>query len=275
MSAWFAAFQRLLPQHELSRLVGYLAKSESPWIRKPFIHGFARAYGVSLEQAEYGHLDDFRCFNDFFTRALKKDARPLAEDPAAVLCPADGTVSQTGQIQEGQLLQAKGHRYSLRSLTGEADRAFEGGTFATVYLAPSDYHRVHLPAAGTLLATTAIPGTLFSVNAQTETTVEGLFARNERLVCRFRSDHGQMLVVLVGALIVASIETVWPGPESPYQQITTTAYDETFARGTEIGRFLLGSTVIVCFEPGRVELLPHIQAGKTVRMGEAIGAFCD
>ena len=275
MSAWFAAFQRLLPQHELSRLVGYLAKSESPWIRRPFIHGFARAYGVSLEEAECQHLDEFRCFNDFFTRALRDDARPLAPDPGAVLCPADGTVSQTGLIQDGQLLQAKGHRYSLRSLTGEADRAFEGGTFATVYLAPSDYHRVHLPAEGTLFATTAIPGALFSVNAQTETTVEGLFARNERLVCRFRTDHGQMLVVLVGAMIVASIETAWPGPESPYQEVTTTSYDANFSRGAEIGRFLLGSTVIVCFEPGRMQLLPHIQTGATVRMGEAIGTFCD
>lgn len=275
MSAWFAALQRLLPQHELSRFVGALAKSEAPWIRKPFIHGFARAYGVSLDEAVCQELDDFRCFNDFFTRALRQDARPLARDPAAVLCPADGTVSQTGLIRDGQLLQAKGHRYSLRSLTGEADRAFEGGTFATVYLAPSDYHRVHLPADGTLLATTAIPGALFSVNAQTETTVEGLFARNERLVCRFRTGHGQMLVVLVGALIVASIETVWAGPESPYQNVTTTSYDDAFARGAEIGRFVLGSTVIVCFEPGRIELLPHIKAGATVRMGEAIGAFCD
>ncbi|NIP13820.1 MAG: phosphatidylserine decarboxylase [Pseudomonadales bacterium] len=275
MSAWFAALQRLLPQHELSRLIGSLAKSEVTWIRKPFIHGFARAYGVSLDEAECQQLNDFLCFNDFFTRALRQDARPLAQDPAAVLCPADGTVSQTGLIEDGQLLQAKGHRYSLHSLTGETDRAFEGGTFATVYLAPSDYHRVHLPADGTLLATTSIPGALFSVNAQTETTVEGLFARNERLVCRFRTDHGQMLVVLVGALIVASIETVWAGPESPYEAVTSTAYNEVLLRGAEIGRFLLGSTVIVCFEPGRMELLPHVQAGARVRMGEAIGTFCD
>jgi len=271
VSQVFTAFQRLLPQHRLSRLTGRLAESEAPWIRRSLIHAFARAYGVTLEEAEYENLDDYRSFNDFFTRALKPGARPLDEDPLAILCPADGTISQVGPIDDGKLLQAKGHRYSLRSLIGENVDEFTGGTFATVYLAPHNYHRVHLPTAGTLVRTTAIPGELFSVNAMTESAIDNLFARNERLVCRFETDHGVMLVVLVGALVVASIETVWPGPASPYRSLVQTAHLEALGRGDEIGRFLLGSTVIVCFEPGRAAFSDEIRAGTTVRVGESLG----
>jgi len=271
MSQAFAAFQRLLPQHGLSRLAGRLAESEAPWIRRPFIHGFARAYGITLDEAAQDNLDDYRSFNDFFTRALKPGARPLDEDPLAILCPADGAISQVGSIDNGKLLQAKGHRYSLRSLIGENADEFTGGEFATVYLAPHNYHRVHLPTAGTLVRTTAIPGELFSVNAMTESAIDNLFARNERLVCRFETDHGNMLVVLVGALIVASIETVWPGPASPYRSLEQTAHLEALARGDEIGRFLLGSTVIVCFEPGRAAFSGEIRAGTAVLMGQRLG----
>jgi phosphatidylserine decarboxylase len=271
MSRAFAALQRLLPQHALSRLAGHLARSESAWIRRPFIHGFARAYGISLAEAQRSGLDDYHSFNDFFTRALKSGARPLDDDPGAVVCPADGTISQSGTIEDGRLLQAKGHTYSLRALIGEDADEFAGGRFATSYLAPHNYHRVHLPARGTLVSTTAIPGELFSVNALTESAIDNLFARNERLVCRFETDHGAMLVVLVGALIVASIETVWSGPVSPYRKLERTGHHETLGRGQEIGRFLLGSTVIVCFEPGRIELAPQIRAGTEVRMGQALG----
>jgi len=273
MSQAFAAFQRLLPQHRLSRLVGYFANAQAAWIRRPFIHGFARAYGITLEEALHGDLDDYRSFNDFFTRALKPEARPLADDPAAILCPADGKISQAGIIEDGRLLQAKGHQYSLRALIGEHAGDFSGGSFATVYLAPHNYHRVHLPVSGTLIRTTAIPGELFSVNAKTEAAIDNLFARNERLVCRFETDHGAMLVVLVGALIVASIETVWPGPTSPYRQLTHSRMDQAFARGDEIGRFLLGSTVIVCFQPGRARLATHVRAGADVQMGQSLGTL--
>jgi phosphatidylserine decarboxylase len=273
MSQAFAAFQRLLPQHRLSRLAGHLARSEARWIRRPLIHGFARAYRVSLSEAAQGDLDDYNSFNHFFSRALKTDARPLDDDPQAILCPADGMISQSGTIEHGKMLQAKGHRYSLRNLIGEDADEFTGGSFATVYLAPHNYHRVHLPTKATLVHTTAIPGELFSVNAYTEAAVDNLFARNERLVCRFQTEHGTMLVVLVGALIVASIETVWPGPRSPYRRIEQTRHDVSLARGDEIGRFLLGSTVIVCFQPGKAEFAPHIKPGVTVQMGTALGGF--
>ena len=271
MSDAFAALQRALPQHALSRMVGKLANSRTPWVRRAFIHGFARAYGVTLDDADRDSLDDYRSFNEFFTRALRVGARPLPSDPNAVACPADGSVSQAGTIDSGNLLQAKGHIYSLNALLGQAHPEFDGGTFITVYLAPDNYHRVHLPMAGKLIETTAIPGQLFSVNARTEASIDSLFARNERLVCRFVTEHGAMTVVLVGALIVASIETVWGGTPSPYNRVSRTPHDLDYARGAEIGRFLLGSTVIVCFEPGRVALDPNLKAGTSVRMGQSLG----
>ncbi|MCZ6710981.1 MAG: archaetidylserine decarboxylase, partial [Gammaproteobacteria bacterium] len=194
-------------------------------------------------------------------------------DPRSILCPADGVISQSGTIEDGRLLQAKGHRYSLRNLIGEDADEFMGGSFATVYLAPHNYHRVHLPTNATLIRTTAIPGELFSVNAYTEAAIDNLFARNERLVCRFRTDHGTMLVVLVGALIVASIETVWPGPVSPFRRFEQTSYEVSLERGDEIGRFLLGSTVIVCFEPGKTVFASQIKPGAEVQMGTALGTF--
>ncbi len=273
MSDPFAALQRLLPQHALSRCIGKLANSRTRWIRRAFIHGFARAYGVTLDDADHDSLDDYRSFNEFFTRALRVGARPMPSDPRAAVCPADGSVSQVGPIDNGNLLQAKGNLYSLTSLLGEPHPEFDGGTFCTIYLAPHNYHRVHLPVAGTLMETTAIPGQLFSVNARTEASIQSLFARNERLVCRFATAHGAMAVVLVGALIVASIETVWGGTPSPYQRVSRTPYDLTFERGAEIGRFLVGSTVIVCFEPGRVTLDPNLKAGSTVRVGQSLGSL--
>ncbi len=271
MSQWFAALQRVVPHHGLSRLTGALARSERTWIRRPFIHGFARAYGIDLTEAERCHLDDYRCFNDFFTRALKPDARPLDPDPGAILCPADGVVSQCGTIDGDRLLQAKGTHYRLRSLIGRDAPDYLNGSFATVYLAPHDYHRVHLPLAGRLVRTTAIPGELFSVNARTEAAISDLFCRNERLVCEFATAWGNMLVVLVGAMIVASIETVWGGPTSPYRRQQEDRWDRTFERGDEIGRFLLGSTVIVCLPPGRMRIDPRLGAGLPVRVGQRIG----
>lgn len=271
MSRSFAALQRLLPQHGLSRLVGHFACSQTPWIRRTFIQTFSRVYGVDLSEARRSSPDDYDSFNDFFTRELRTDARPIASDPLAVICPADGSISQVGQLVDNKLMQAKGISYSLRSLTGVDLPQFHGGTFATVYLAPKDYHRVHLPITARLVRTIAIPGALFSVKAKTEAAISDLFYRNERLVCHFESDHGDVLVILVGALIVASIETVWSGPQSPYRSFTENEYDRHFERGCEIGRFLLGSTVIVCFEPDRVELDGTLQQGKKVRMGESIG----
>jgi phosphatidylserine decarboxylase len=269
----FALLQRLLPQHAVSRLAGRIADSQASWIRKPFVHGFARYYGVDMTQAACSALDDYRCFNDFFTRRLRPGVRPIDPDPRALVSPADGVISQAGALDGDRLLQAKGSSYRLDSLIAGGGQEFHGGSFVTIYLAPRDYHRVHLPAPGTLTATTAIPGALFSVNARTETAVSDLFCRNERLVCRFETAHGAMLVVLVGALIVASIDTVWLGPRSPYRRLERNQWCESFPGGAEIGRFLLGSTVIVCCQPGRLRWEDRVRAGTRVHVGERLGRF--
>jgi phosphatidylserine decarboxylase len=269
----FIAAQRLVPQHGLSRLAGRLAGSERHWIRNPLIQTFSRLYDVNLGEAQRASPTDYRSFNDFFTRELKPDARPRVGDETTAVCPADGVISQAGAIDGDRLLQAKGHAYSLEALMGESETAtrFQDGVFATVYLAPQDYHRVHLPLAGRLIRTLAIPGALYSVNGTTEAHIDGLFARNERLVCHFETSFGAMAVVLVGAMIVAGIDTVWGGPASPYQRLQATDHREpVYARGAEIGRFFLGSTVIVCLQAGRAELARNIASGSQVRMGEAL-----
>ena len=272
MSRLFVSLQKLLPQHLLSRSAGAFAASEQPWICGPFIRTFAKAYGVHMAEAERPELSDYRSFNDFFTRALQPAARPIAEGHHVLACPADGAVSQAGIIENGKLLQAKGIRYSFAALADTcAGPEFEGGAFLTVYLSPKDYHRVHIPAAGRLTRTVTIPGALFSVNGATEGEVEGLFGRNERLVAEFETGFGKMLVIMVGALIVASIETVWDSPSSPYQVKASFAHDLALEKGAEMGRFLLGSTVILAFEKGAVVLDPKLQSGTTVRMGQAIG----
>ena len=268
----FVRLQKILPQHLLSRAVGALAASEVRWLRGPLIRAFARAYGVDMAEAERPDLASYRSFNDFFTRSLTLDARPVDAAPGAVVGPADGVVSQSGTIERGELLQAKGIRYSFGALADAcAGPEFEGGPFVTAYLSPKDYHRVHLPLAGRLTRTVAVPGKLFSVNAVTEAGVEGLFAINERLVMEFETAFGKMLVVMVGAMIVASIETVWDGPRSPYAEKQVDTHDLAFEKGAEVGRFLLGSSVVLAFEAGRVQLDPTLAPGTVVRMGRSIG----
>jgi len=275
MASPFITLQHLLPKHALSRLVSYLGATETPWIRRRFIQWFQKTYNIDLSDAQIQDPEEFRSFNHFFTRALQPQARPIDADPHSIACPADGAISQSGSINDGLLLQAKGIHYSLAELAATSDVAhFHGGSFATVYLAPSNYHRLHLPIAGTLTKTSAVPGELFSVNTATAAGVRNLFCRNERLVCHFDTAAGEMLVILVGALIVASIETVWPGPTSPYQQMSRQDFTEAqhqFNKGDEIGRFLLGSTVIVCFEAGASQWRDNLAPGQRVQMGEAIG----
>lgn len=273
----FVQLQRLVPQHVLSRLIGRLASSRSHWIKQLFIGQFIKRYQVDLSEAVITNPDEFACFNDFFTRALKEGARPLAEQ--AVVSPADGQISQIGHIRGSDLLQAKGQYFSLHDLLGgdaSLTSEFINGEFATIYLSPKDYHRVHMPVTGTLRKTIYVPGKLFSVNQATSELVPGLFARNERLVCVFDTDMGPMAVILVGAMIVAAIETVFAGQVTPLatqvqQQDYSNRGDVVLDKGAELGRFKLGSTAIVLFGEKQCHWLSSAKAGSSIRMGEALG----
>jgi len=282
----FLASQYLAPHHLVSRLAGLIADSRMPGLKNHLIDRFVRNYGVNMGEALLEDPLAYESFNAFFTRALKADARPLASEAGGVLCPADGGISQLGTVEHGRIFQAKGHSYSLVDLLGgDPERAapFADGSFATIYLSPSDYHRVHMPSAGTLREMVHIPGRLFSVNPLTARNVPNLFARNERVVCLFDTErHGPMAVVLVGAMIVASIETVWAGRVAPYQRgVRSTRYGAGATesihldKGAELGRFLLGSTVIVLFGPGHVRWADTAQPERTVRMGELLGHAID
>lgn len=249
---FFPILQSLLPQHHLSRAAGWLGHLQGPnWLKTTLIKAFMNSYGISLKDAEIEKPEDYAHFNAFFTRALKTDARPLAN--SRFVMPADGELSQRGAIAEGAMIQAKGRHYTATALLGGdavAAQAFQDGSFATIYLSPRDYHRIHMPTTGTLRRTCYVPGDLFAVNKSTAQTVDQLFARNERLVCYFDTADGPLAVVLVGAIIVAGIETVWGGVEAPSPDaMRETLWSEdhapTFAAGDEIGRFFLGSTVIV------------------------------
>ena len=277
----FILSQYLLPHHLLSRLIGHAAECRAPWFKDRLIGWFARQYQVNMAEAQVEDLDAYAHFNAFFTRALKDGARPLDTTPGAVLSPADGAISQLGPIEHGRVFQAKGHSFSvLELLGGDSARAapFMGGDFATVYLSPKDYHRVHMPLAGTLREMVHVPGRLFSVNQSTAENVPELFARNERVVCLFDTEHGPMAVVLVGAMIVASIETVWAGLVTPPKRtLRSWRYDDAarapinLAKGAELGRFKLGSTAIVLFAPNQVQWAESLTAGSVVRMGQAMG----
>lgn len=273
MSA-FLSLQRLLPRHALSRLFGRLAASEHALLSRTLIDLFSRTYRVSLDETVRRNPRDYTSFNDFFSRELAPGARPMPSSELELVSPADGVMSQFGAIERGQLIQAKGKPYSCAELLADDGLAamLDGGWFSTVYLAPADYHRVHLPYAGQLRRTNEIPGELFSVNATTEQGIADLFCRNERLVCEFDTDVGPMALVLVGALIVASIVTVWEGSSSPYLQRRERRYDQAFERGDEIGHFQLGSTVIVMMPPGSVTPNPELRQGQTLRVGQSLGS---
>ena len=268
----FLQLQQLLPKHGLSRLFGRIAASESPLLSRTLIDTFSRIYGVRLDDAVRRSPRDYRSFNDFFSRELATDARQFDGHGNELISASDGTLSQFGRIERGQLIQAKGTPYACAELLGDDGLAalLDGGWFATVYLAPRDYHRVHLPFAGTLRRSREIPGELFSVNAATEAGIQGLFCHNERLVCEFDTIAGKMVVVLVGALIVASIETVWDGSISPYRERRERQHDIPFARGAEIGRFLLGSTVILLLPPDTVSVNSLTQ-GQSIQVGSVLG----
>lgn len=266
--------QYLLPQHALSRLVGKLAASKTPWLKDAFIRRFAARYQVDMREAAQPDLGQYACFNEFFTRPLKAGARTIDAQANSIVCPADGAVSQLGPITGDQVFQAKGHSYSLSDLlASETDaKVFENGHFATIYLSPRDYHRVHMPFAGTLTKSVYVPGDLFSVNTRTAENVPNLFARNERLVAHFDTALGPMVVILVGAMIVASIETVWGGLEPIGNSIRCSQPNAVYLdKGAEMGRFLLGSTAIVLFGKNVVQWQSHLNAGSSVKMGAVLG----
>ena len=272
-------FQYLLPKQAITLLAGKFANAEAGWMTTSVIRWFVDRYGVNMQEAAEPDIERYSTFNQFFTRALRADARPLARTD--FICPVDGTISQFGNIEQGLIFQAKGHEYSAAALLGGSEQLaaqFANGSFATLYLSPKDYHRIHMPCAGRLKSMIHIPGSLFSVNPLTAQTVPGLFARNERLVCEFESGEiGSFIMVLVGATIVGSMATSWHGVVNPPRpkQPRGWKYDETtieLGQGEEMGRFLLGSTVILLFPQQSVEFSQDWHAGKSVRMGEAMAA---
>ena len=274
---WAVAAQYALPKQAVTRLAGAFANARLGGLTHAVIRRFVARYGVNMSEAAEPRIEAYASFNDFFTRALRADARPLAE--ADYLCPVDGAISQFGAIERDQIFQAKGHAYSTRALLG-GDAAlaaeFEHGQFATLYLSPRDYHRIHMPCAGRLRAMVHVPGDLFSVNPVTARGVPGLFARNERVVCEFDTARGPLALVLVGATIVGSMATAWHGVVNPPRpgQIRRWRYDDQaieLERGQEMGRFLLGSTVVLLWPRGTLRFAPDWAPGGAVRMGQALG----
>jgi phosphatidylserine decarboxylase len=283
MTHWFkVVVLYLLPHHALSRIVQWSTRRRRFPFRKSITRWFIRHYHVNMAEALEPNPDAYPDFNSFFTRALRPEARPVVHEAAQICCPNDGAISQLGDIQETQIFQAKGHTYSLVELLGgseERARPFIDGRFATMYLSPGDYHRVHMPLSGRLLQTVYIPGRLFSVAPDYTESVPHLFARNERVVCIFKTEAGPMVVVLVGAIFVGSIETVWAGEITPPrgEGIKVTSYTASedvieLERGEELGRFNMGgSTIIVLFRPGCVKWQEGLAAETRIQFGQALG----
>jgi len=272
----FVWLQYCLPQHPISRLILRATRVRAVWFKNLLTRGFLRLFAVDMSEAVDTDPYHYASFNDFFTRALRPETRPIDADPRSIASPVDGAVSECGTIVRDRLIQAKGRDYTLGELLAHQPWAarFEQGVFATVYLAPFNYHRIHMPLSGTLVDTVFVPGRLFSVNAATALHVPRLFARNERVLTLFESDFGWFAVVLVGALNVGSIATVWAGDIAPSTRRTVTRIEGsgiTLAKGAELGRFNMGSTVILLFEPHCASWHPLLRAGSIVQMGRAIG----
>lgn len=269
----FIQAQKVVPQHRLSRVVGKIAASENPIVKTAVIAAFKTKYGIDMSIAEQTNALKFKSFNDFFTRGLRTGVRAVDADSTAIVSPADGAISQLGKIENGDVFQAKGQKFTVENLIADPQLAepFKDGEFATVYLSPRDYHRVHMPFAGTLTETLYVPGELFSVNQTTAENIPGLFARNERMVCLFDTELGRMAVVLVGAMIVAGIETVATGKVKPSGRIELNQHNLFLEKGAELGRFYLGSTAVILFEENKMQWDEKFKANSTVLMGEALG----
>jgi len=270
--------QYLLPKQALTAVAGRIASARGGALTTALITWFVRRYGVNMAEAANPAPGSYTTFNDFFTRALQDQARPLAD--AALICPVDGAISQFGRIDGQQIFQAKGHHYSSTALVG-GDGAlaaqFDNGSFATLYLSPKDYHRIHMPCDGRLLRMIYVPGDLFSVNPATARHVPGLFARNERVVCVFESAHGPFALVLVGATIVGSMATVWHGVVNARRTGRRSEWsyadqNVNLRQGQEMGRFLLGSTVVLLFAQGALRFNPAWVSGRGIRLGEEMAS---
>ncbi|MDO9196745.1 archaetidylserine decarboxylase [Rhodoferax sp.] len=279
MSDRFAVLpQYLLPKQALTVFAGWIAGARGGRLTTRLIKWFVGRYGVNMSEAANPDVASYATFNDFFTRALKDGARPLAS--ADLICPVDGAISQFGAIERDQIFQAKGHRYATTALVG-GDAAlaarFVDGSFATLYLSPKDYHRIHMPCDGRLTRMIHVPGELFSVNPTTARGVPGLFARNERVVCVFESARGPFVLTLVGATIVGSMATVWHGLVNPPRgrEVREWVYDDkpvVLQQGQEMGRFLLGSTVVMLFPKGPLQFNPAWSPGGAIRLGEVMAS---
>ena len=273
--------QYWLPKLALTRLAGWGADKKAGWLTTLVVKAFARYYRVQMQEAQNPDLASYTTFNEFFVRPLRDGARPIVAEPYVLALPADGAISQLGAIRDDQIFQAKGHNYTLEALLAGnylLAEPFRNGLFATTYLAPSDYHRVHMPCDGVLREMIYVPGDLFSVNPLTAANVPNLFARNERVICVFDTAFGPMVQILVGATIVGSIETVWAGTVTPPREgiIRRWTYPAEgmegaiqLVKGEEMGRFKLGSTVINLFTPASVQFAPHLNNGTVTRMGQA------
>jgi phosphatidylserine decarboxylase len=276
----FVPLQHVLPQHLLTSVVYAVTRSRAPAVKNALIGSFMRGFKPEMSDAVQPDPFAYPTFNEFFTRALRPESRPVAQDPSTLVSPVDGTISQLGRIDGQQLFQAKGRHYSLQALLAgspEWTSRFSGGAFATLYLAPYNYHRIHMPLTGTLRAAWYVPGKLFSVNATTAAGVDSLFARNERVVCIFEDGPLVFAMVLVGALFVGSMTTVWHGDITPRRprHASELPVDRVFAplrlqQGAEMGRFNMGSTVILVLPPGTTTWLAERQAGTPIRMGQPL-----
>lgn len=274
-------WQYCLPQHLLSRLVGRVAEIRVKRIKNALIRCAISRYKINLDEAISNDINDYPTFNAFFTRELKPGVRPISDDDNEVCSPVDGTISQLGTIDHNQIFQAKGHHYSIDDLLGGKDHqpaSFDEGSFATIYLAPKDYHRIHMPVSGELTRMVYVPGRLFSVNPLTTSNIPNLFARNERVICYFKTTFGTIAVIMVGAMLVASIKTPWAGIIAPHRGNDIKIWDYadntlnlSYKCGDEIGQFCFGSTVIVLFPKQGVEFAQQLKANSSLQLGQTMG----
>lgn len=278
MAKLFILLQHILPKHALSALMHKLARCKTPWVKNAIIKTIIKQFNVDMSEAAEPNPEAYETFNAFFTRKLRDDVRPLEDGSTTVACPVDGAISQIGYIENGEVFQAKGKSFNLSALLGNdaLSSEFEDGQFTTIYLSPKDYHRIHFPIDGTLKKMVHVPGELFSVNQTTAEGIDELFARNERVIAFFDTPAGPMAMVMVGAIFVSSIETVWYGEVTPprHNQIRSWVYNDesfTYKKNDEMARFNMGSTVVLLYGRDNVAWAEDLAAGDTVRLGQVIG----